>query len=152
MPGCGAGHDVVELASRGFEVTAVDLAPAALKRLEEALGEKGLKANLVQANVLEWIPPSPVDGVFEQTCFCALDPEYWPAYAKQLHAWLRPAGSLKASFMQTGREGGPPYDCPLDQMHHYFDSSEWQWPKEPATRVEHPKDAIYELSVELIRR
>ncbi len=33
IPGCGFGHEVVEFARRGFDVTAVDIAPSAIHRL-----------------------------------------------------------------------------------------------------------------------
>ena len=35
VPGCGTGHEVVLLAARGFEVTAIDYAPAAVARTRE---------------------------------------------------------------------------------------------------------------------
>jgi hypothetical protein len=51
--------------------------------------------------VLTWCPEQPFDAIYEQTCLCALHPDHWAAYARQLHAWLRPAGTLWAMFMQT---------------------------------------------------
>lgn len=152
VPGCGAGHEVVELASAGFEVTAIDLAPAALEKLAKKLAEKNLAADLVEANVLTWRPLTPVDYVFEQTCFCALDPEHWRNYVAQLQSWIRADGVLKASFMQTGKEGGPPYHCPVEAMRDYFLNKDWRWPDKAPMRIEHPRGDIFELSVELRRR
>ena len=40
VPGCGRGHEVVELARRGFEVTAIDFAPAAIEALSTKLAEQ----------------------------------------------------------------------------------------------------------------
>ena len=37
VPGCGRGYEVVELARRGFEVTAVDMSPSAVAHARAAL-------------------------------------------------------------------------------------------------------------------
>ena len=50
VPGCGRGHEVIELARRGLDVTAVDLAPTALDTLAGALAAEGLSADLVHAD------------------------------------------------------------------------------------------------------
>jgi len=54
VPGCGSGWEVAELARRGFEVTAIDLVAAACARTKGRLASGGLKAEVVQANVLAW--------------------------------------------------------------------------------------------------
>ena len=151
VPGCGRGHEVVDLARRGFEVIALDIAPAALQALSEELEQQGLEARLVTGDVLEWTPDSPVEAVYEQTCFCALDPEHWETYARQLGRWVAPGGTLVASFMQTHTEGGPPYHCDLERMESLL--SEWfEWPDKTARKIPHPRGDIFELAVELKRR
>lgn len=137
VPGCGRGHEVLELARRGYAVTALDFAPAALDALRSALAAAGLDAQLIQADVLGWQAPQPFDAIYEQTCLCALDPAQWPAYAAQLAAWLRPGGQLLALFMQTGRDGGPPFHCALAQMYTLFPAAQWRWPAQ-AMEVPHP--------------
>jgi hypothetical protein len=66
------------------------------------------------------------DAVYDQTCLCALPPPLWPAYEAQLRRWLRPGGALFMLFMQTGRDGGPPFDCPIPAMRTLF--GRWDWP------------------------
>ena len=46
-PGCGSGRLVVEMASRGYDVTGLDLSQSMLDYLEQRLGDQGLRANLV---------------------------------------------------------------------------------------------------------
>ena len=50
------------------------------------------------------------DGVWEYTCFCAIDPGRREEYMRVLHAILRPGGLLLACFYPL-REGGdgPPF-------------------------------------------
>ena len=157
VPGCGSGHDVATLAGAGFSVTALDYAPAAVATTRERLSALGLQADVQLADVLHWLPPSPLDAVYEQTCLCALHPDHWVAYAAQLHRWLRPQGQMFALFMQApkagaqeGRIEGPPYHCDVHAMRALFTGSQWQWPTPPFTQVPHPA-GISELALVLTR-
>ena len=158
VPGCGSGHEVVLLAQRGFEVVALDYASAAVERTHAALAGAGARAQVIEANVLDWQPDAPFDAVYEQTCLCALHPDYWVNYAIALHGWLAPAGRLLALFMQGWRKGaaqgqieGPPYHCDINAMRALFEASRWNWPKPPYARIDHPM-GIAELAVMLSRR
>ncbi len=158
VPGCGSGWEVAELAGRGFEVTGLDYAPAAVERTRALLARSHLEARVVQADVLGWSPESPFDAVYEQTCLCALHPDRWVAYAAQLHSWLLPGGTLWALFMQAPRPGsaegrveGPPYHCDVNAMRALFPAGQWEWPKPPYPIVPHPMGTT-ELAVPLVRR
>jgi SAM-dependent methyltransferase len=158
VPGCGSGYEVVRLAQAGFDVTGLDYAPAAVARTRAALQAASAEAQVVEADVLEWAPREPFDAVYEQTCLCALHPDRWIAYARQLHAWLRPGGRMFALFMQAVRPGaasglveGPPYHCDVNAMRALFDCTRWDWPKPPYERVPHPI-GYAELAVALTRR
>jgi methyl halide transferase len=157
VPGCGSGHDVAALARAGFSVTALDYAPAAVAATRERLSQQGMQADVHLADVLEWLPASPLDAVYEQTCLCALHPDHWVPYAAQLHRWLRPGGRLFALFMQAPRPGaregrieGPPYHCDVHAMRALFAGRQWHWPKPPFSQVPHPA-GISELALLLTR-
>jgi len=157
VPGCGSGWEVAELAAAGVDVIGLDYAAAAVDRSRQHLAERGLRAQVLQADVLQWSPAQPVDAVYEQTCLCALHPDHWTAYAAQLHAWLKPGGHLLALFMQAPAAGapdgfvtGPPYHCDIHAMRALFPSSRWSWPKPPYERVTHPLGA-HELALVLTR-
>ncbi len=150
IPGCGYGHEALELARRGFEVTAMDIAPAPLAHLEHTLKAADLSATLVQADALEWQAPEAFDAIYEQTCLCALDPEHWQQYEGKLHDWLIPGGRLFALFMQTGRAGGPPYHCDLADMRPLFPDQRWHWHGLPHREVPHP-NGLFEYAAELTR-
>jgi SAM-dependent methyltransferase len=158
VPGCGAGHEVAELAMAGFEVTGLDYAQEAIARAHRRIGAAGIDATLVQADVLEWEPDRPFDAVYEQTCLCALYPDLWLEYAERLFRWIRPGGKLFALFLQLARPGasegfiqGPPYHCDINGMRALFPESRWDWPKPPYARTTHPA-GIAELAVVLARR
>ena len=157
VPGCGSGHEVELLAAQGHSVIALDYAPTAVALTRARLAAQGLHAEVIQADVLAWQAPQPLAAIYEQTCLCALHPDHWQAYAKQLHSWLRPGGRLFALFMQWQREGaarglieGPPYHCDINAMRALFPADRWSWPKPPYERVPHPMGAG-ELALVLIR-
>ncbi len=151
VPGCGHGHEVAELIRAGCEVTAVDIAAQPVMRLKAQLSALGLSADVVQADLLHWQPAEPFDVIYEQTCLCAIEPDYWTDYEQRLASWLLPGSHLLALFMQTGQAGGPPYDCPVPDMRTLFDPARWQWPNEPALEVPHPTGLV-EKGYALVRR
>ncbi|MCB1922572.1 MAG: methyltransferase domain-containing protein [Gammaproteobacteria bacterium] len=151
VPGCGHGHEVAALVRYGCQVSAVDIAAPPVLRLMAELAELGLQANVVQADLLHWQPAEPFDAIYEQTCLCALDPSHWADYARRVADWLLPGGRLFALFMQTGCDGGPPFDCPLPDMRTLFDAARWQWPDAPPLEVPHP-NGLVEKGFEIVRR
>ena len=158
VPGCGSGHEVEALARAGFDVTGLDLAPAAVALARSRLAAGGLEAPVLEADVLVWRPAEPVAAVYEQTCLCALHPDQWLGYARALHDWLRPGGSLCLMVMQVPRPGaaegrieGPPYHLDIGAVRALFPASRWDWPSPPYGAVPHPK-GWRELALVLRRR
>lgn len=145
VPGCGSGHDVLALAQHGCAVVAVDYAQAAVSLTRDRVAAAGVQVDVVQADVLEWKPPAPLDIVYEQTCWCALHPDHWVAYAAQLQRWLRPGGRLLLLAMQCLRAGaaegrieGPPYHMDIQMLRALLPATQWSWPAPPYERVPHP--------------
>jgi len=157
VPGCGSGHDTLALAQAGCDVVAIDYAEAAVALTRERLAAGGADATVVHADVLAWQPAAPLDAVYEQTCWCALHPDHWQAYAEQLHAWLRPGGRLLMLAMQCQRPGaaegrieGPPYHMDIQMLRALLPASRWSWPAPPYERVPHPASWT-ELAIVLTR-
>jgi SAM-dependent methyltransferase len=159
VPGCGSGWEVAELAQRGFDVIGLDYTAAATTRTRALCAARGLKAEVLQADVLSYQPEKKFAAIYEQTCLCAIHPDHWVDYARQLHQWLEPQGSLWVLFMQMIRpaateEGliqGPPYHCDINAMRALFPQKDWVWPKPPYARVSHP-NLSHELALQLVRR
>lgn len=158
VPGCGSGHDALALTQAGCAVTAIDYAEAAVALTRERLTAADRPADVVQADVLAWLPTSPLDAVYEQTCWCALHPDHWLAYAQQLRRWLRPGGRLLLLSMQVQRPGaaegrieGPPYHMDINMLRALLPATKWAWPAPPYERVSHPA-GWSELAIVLDRR
>ena len=150
VPGCGTSPEVVELARLGFDVTALDLSQTAIDKQREYLSQTRQTATLEVDSVLTWMPEHHFDMIYEQTCLCALELHDRHHYVQQLRHWLKPDGTLFALFMQTGEEGGPPYDCPILKMEELFSGEHWRWPDPPFFESHH-SGQMFELGVVLKR-
>jgi len=129
VPGAGRSEEPLAFAKAGYAVTVVDIAPSAVAFQTERLAPFG--GAVLEADLFTFAPAAAFDAVYEQTCLCALPPGLWERYAACLAGWVRPGGVLGAMFIQTGREGGPPFHCDLGRMRGLFPSCEWDWPEDP---------------------
>ena len=112
VPGAGRGHDARLLARHGYRVTAFDFADAAVAEARRLAAADGVDVVVEQRDVftLGRDYAGAFDGVWEYTCFCAIDPARREEYVRVLHTILRPGGLLLACFFPL-REGGdgPPF-------------------------------------------
>ena len=112
VPGCGRGHDVRLLARAGYRVTGFDFADASLDEARALARADGVEAAFEQRDIftLAGDHRGAFDGLWEYTCFCAIDPGRREDYARLVHALLRPGGILLGCFFPL-REGtdGPPF-------------------------------------------
>jgi SAM-dependent methyltransferase len=112
VPGCGRGHDARLLARHGYRVTAFDFAAAAVTEAQRLAAAEGVPVTVEQRDVfaLGRDYAGAFDGVWEYTCFCAIDPARRDEYARALHAILRPGGLLLACFYPVrAGDDGPPF-------------------------------------------
>jgi SAM-dependent methyltransferase len=68
--GCGTGTNAILLAQKGFDVTAIDVAPTALNLAEQKAKTAGVKVRWLLADVLA--PPAdlkPFDFIFDRGCY-----------------------------------------------------------------------------------
>jgi SAM-dependent methyltransferase len=125
VPGCGSGHDVRELASRGIGATGLDLSPTAVTRaraMPKIGDEDYLCGNLFEA---DWRIGREFDTVWEHTCFCAIDPALRVAYARAMAEILPPGGHLVGLFFLTPwdpgeKEEGPPFAVSREEVEALF--------------------------------
>ena len=151
VPGCGNGHEVVQLATKGFKVVAVDFAEEPVKKVRSRLRELSLHAEVIQNDILTaTLIPKSFDFIYEQTCLCALHPEHWPHYAGNIKQWLKPEGLLLAAFMQSKKHDAPPFHCGLEEMRKLFDTASWHWNDE-YKEFDHPA-GLREFAVVLTKR
>jgi SAM-dependent methyltransferase len=112
VPGSGRGHDARLLARHGYRVSAFDFAEAAVAEARRLARVEGVDVAVEPRDVftLGRDYAGAFDGVWEYTCFCAIEPGRREEYASVLHTILRPGGLLLACFYPL-REGGdgPPF-------------------------------------------
>ncbi len=61
--GCGSGEDVIAAAEQQFDVTALDISPKMLQRLQSRLDRRNLKAELVCQSIFDFQPKVQFDAV-----------------------------------------------------------------------------------------
>jgi len=120
VPGCGAGHDVAHLVSRGIDAHGLDIAPLAVERGRAhypQLAERFTCADLFAFR-------GDYDAIVEHTCLCALPPEWRTRYRDAVASLLKPGGLLVGVFfinpeMDPG-ESGPPFAITHDELSALF--------------------------------
>ena len=123
VPGCGRGHDVRYLASRGYAAVGFDFSPAAVAQARALAKTEGVAAEFVQRDIftLERAFPHAFDGVWEYTCFCAIDPRRRVEYVRTMAAILKPGGWLLACFFPMRRRAaGPPFPVSEHEVRRLF--------------------------------
>jgi SAM-dependent methyltransferase len=94
--GCGEGRNAIAAARLGFNVTAVDLEPLALKRARaaaKAAGARGIRFRRADALHLPF-GRSAFDIVLDYGCLHHQTKADWPAYLASILRVLRPRGLL----------------------------------------------------------
>lgn len=137
VPGCGYGHDVAELARRGFQATGLDFAANAIQTARDLHGD------LAQWRQEDWLAPAEpsFDAIFDYTCFVAMDPELREPYVEACARHLLPGGLWLGGFFHTVTTGdGPPFPVSMAELRALAEVYFEVLYLEPATRS-HPRRA-----------
>ncbi len=120
IPGAGSGYEVDYLLQQGFQdVTVIDLAPLAIARLHERVGNPPALTTITGDFFAH---EGQYDLILEQTFFCALDPNLRPAYVRHMHDLLKPDGRLAGIlFGIVFPFAGPPFGGLADEYRTLFE-------------------------------
>jgi SAM-dependent methyltransferase len=112
--GCGTGTNALWLASRGFDVHGIDIAPLAIEQAQaksRAAGAAKLKLSVLDF-LRDELPAGPFDVVFDRGVFHVFDDATDRArFAERVAGLLRPGGHwlcLAGSTEGPPRDHGPP--------------------------------------------
>lgn len=107
IPGCGTGYEVACLSEAGWDVTAIDFSGAAVEAARQVLGRWAQR--VVQADFFEFVPPRPVELIYERAFFCALPVHLREAIVTRWAELLQPGGLLAGFFYFGDSSKGPPF-------------------------------------------
>ncbi len=114
--GCGEGADAIWLASRDWQVTAVDLSPTALHRARERAeshgGDVSTRIDWVEADLAAWSPPEERFDLVTSH-YVHVPAALRVAFVRRLVAAVAPGGSLlvvghDTSGLHEGAHGSAP--------------------------------------------
>ncbi|MGK5733682.1 class I SAM-dependent methyltransferase [Streptomyces sp. URMC 124] len=114
--GCGPGRNAVHLASRGFEVDAVDLSPAAIAWAEERAREAGAEVRFRCGDAFDLVGEEldgPYDLIYDSGCFHHLPPHRRISYLALLDRALAPGGRFALTCFAAGEMGSEVPDADL---------------------------------------
>ncbi|HNV99547.1 MAG TPA: methyltransferase domain-containing protein [Chitinophagales bacterium] len=149
IPGCGNAWEARYLVEQGFtQVTVIDIAPAPVEALQQALGQENQQfCQVILGDFFQH--EGQYDVILEQTFFCAINPELRIPYAEKMKSLLAQNGILTGVLFRTPFENpGPPFGGTLEEYQATF---------EPYLHIEtmelctnsHPKRAGNELLIRL---
>ncbi len=121
--GTGPGTQAMQLARRGFKVTATDISEAAIRLAGREAAKQRLEVAWKQDNILETRLEDPFDLIFDRGCFHVLAPSTRQKYASIVWRLLKPGGYLFLkcfSRLEPGDDG--PYRFTPDQLREVFGS------------------------------
>jgi SAM-dependent methyltransferase len=87
---CGSGTDAVYLASKGFDVTGIDVAPTALSQAQRRARQAGVSVRWLLADVLAPPKLESFDFIYDRGCYHVVRDQNLAAYLETLRRISRP--------------------------------------------------------------
>jgi len=103
--GCGSGTNAVYLAQKGFDVTAIDIAPTALGIAEAKAEKAGVRVQWLLADVLAPPDLEPFDFIFDRGCYHNVRYVDAAGFVESMRRLSRPG--TRALILSLNRDGPP---------------------------------------------
>ena len=110
MLGCGAGTNSIYLASKGFDVTAIDVAPTALAIAKARADKAKVKVNWVLADVTAVPKLKPFDFMYDRGCYHGVRRKFAKEFVASAKRLSKPGTQflILAGNANEARHYGPP--------------------------------------------
>jgi len=131
--GCGPGNDAIYLAGRGFDVTAIDIAPSALSQAEKKAKDAGVKVRWLHADVLNPPELEPFDLIYDRGCYHGVRRQNAAGYVATLRRLSHPGTQvliLAGNANEALPRSGPPRVREADIRADFGPWFEFQWLRE----------------------
>jgi SAM-dependent methyltransferase len=108
--GCGAGTNSIYLASKGFDVTAIDIAPTALDIAKQRAAKAKVKVNWMLADVTAVPKLKPFDFMYDRGCYHGVRRSFAKEFVESAKKLSRPGTKflILAGNANEARHYGPP--------------------------------------------
>ena len=106
---CGSGTDAIYLANKGFDVTAIDVAPTALGQAEKKANKANAHVQWVLADILAPPELQPFDFIYDRGCYHVVRDQNLAAYLETVRRFSHPGTQflLLAARHDEQSAGGP---------------------------------------------
>jgi len=106
---CGSGSDAIYLDSKGFDVTAIDVAPTALAQAEKKAAQANAYVHWVLADILAPPDMEPFDFIYDRGCYHVVREQNLAAYLETIRRFSHPGTQflLLAARRDEQSAGGP---------------------------------------------
>ena len=125
--GCGSGNNAVYLAEKGFDVTAIDVAPTALRLAEEKARKAGVEVNWMLADVLRLPDMKPFDFMFDRGCYHNVRYVDAAGFTESVRQLSRPGTRF---FVLSLNRDGPPGVREKHMRDDFSSFCEFEWLRE----------------------
>jgi SAM-dependent methyltransferase len=102
--GSGTGTDAVYMASKGFDVTAIDISPSAVAQAREKAKQAGVEVRFLLADALNPPEIGQFDYIYDRACYHEVRSQNLEAYLATLRKVSRPGTRL---LLIAGNSNGP---------------------------------------------
>ncbi len=140
--GCGSGTDAVYLASKGFDVTAIDIAPTALSQAREKANRAKVKVRWLLANVLSLPKLESFEFIFDRGCYHEVRFDNAAAYVETVRRLSRPGRTrfllLAGNPNEVPVQYAPPQVAEEDIRADFSSLFDFEWLKETRFETSNP--------------
>lgn len=128
---CGTGTDAIYLASRGFDVTAIDVSPTALSQAQKKAREAGVTVRWLLADILAPASLEPFDFLYDRGCYHVVRDQNLAAYLETIRRLSHPGSRFLLLAARRDAQGAGPTGVTEEELgFDFFNLFDVEWLRE----------------------